>query len=66
MYNVTVYQQGRPQDLAGGARNKFVQIWKFAYMSRSDMLRVAKPCTLLGGFGGMLPQRKLGVIIDVY
>ena len=25
-------------------------------MSRSDMLRMAKPCALLGGFGGMLPQ----------
>ena len=27
------------------------------YMSRSDMLRMAKPCALLGGFGGMLPPR---------
>ena len=27
-------------------------------MSRSDMLRMAKPCALLGGFGGMLPPRK--------
>ena len=25
-------------------------------MSRSDMLRMAKPCGLLGGFGGMLPR----------
>ena len=25
-------------------------------MSRSDMLRIVKPCALLGGFGGMLPQ----------
>ena len=25
-------------------------------MSRSDMLRKAKPCALLGGFGGMLPR----------
>ena len=25
-------------------------------MSRSDMLRMAKPCALLGGFGGMLPR----------
>ena len=23
-------------------------------MSRSDILRIAKPCALLGGFGGML------------
>ena len=27
-------------------------------MSRSHMLRMAKPCTLLGGFGGMLPAKK--------
>ena len=25
-------------------------------MSRSDMLRMAKPCALLGGFGGMPPR----------
>ena len=25
-------------------------------MSRSDMLRMAKPCALLGGFGGMHPR----------
>ena len=25
-------------------------------MSRSGMLRMAKPCALLGGFGGMLPR----------
>ena len=25
-------------------------------MPRSDMLRMAKPCALLGGFGGMLPR----------
>ena len=25
-------------------------------MSRSDMLRMAKPCALLGGFGGMAPR----------
>ena len=25
-------------------------------MSRSDMLRMAKPCVLLGGFGGMPPR----------
>ena len=25
-------------------------------MSRSAMLRMAKPCALLGGFGGMLPR----------
>ena len=26
-------------------------------MSRSDMLRMAKPCALLGGFGGMPPDK---------
>ena len=26
-------------------------------MSRSDMLRMAKPCALLGGFGGMPPEK---------
>ena len=26
------------------------------HVSRSDMLRMAKPCALLGGFGGMPPQ----------
>ena len=25
-------------------------------MSRSDMPRMAKPCALVGGFGGMLPR----------
>ena len=27
-------------------------------MSRSDMLRMAKPCALLGGFGGIDPREK--------
>ena len=27
-------------------------------MSRSDMLRMAKPCAVFGGFGGMLPRKK--------
>ena len=27
-------------------------------ISRSDMLRMAKPCALLGGFGGMPPPRE--------
>ena len=26
-------------------------------MSRSDMLRMAKPCALLGGFGDMPPEK---------
>ena len=41
--------QGRTQDLGGGVpRIFFFQIWEFA--------RMAKPCALLGGFGGMLPR----------
>ena len=48
--------QGRPQDLAGGwAKNFFVSDLEIC-MSRSDMLRMAKPCALLGGFGGMPPR----------
>ena len=47
--------QGRPQDLAGGgAKNLFSDLE--ICMSRSDMLRMAKPCALLGGFGGMPPR----------
>ena len=38
---------GCPQDLAGGGARIFFQIWKFA-----------KPCALLGGFGGMYPREK--------
>ena len=39
--------QGRPQDLGGGGKNFFF---------RFGTLHVAKPCALLGGFGGMLPR----------
>ena len=28
-------------------------------MSQSDMLRMAKPCALLGGFGGMPPRENV-------
>ena len=38
----------------GGAKNFFSDLG--ICMSRSDMLRMAKPCALLGGFGGMLPR----------
>ena len=48
--------QGRPQDLAGGeAKNFFFSDLEIC-MSRSDMLRMAKPCALLGGSGGMPPR----------
>ena len=46
--------QGRPQDLGGGPRIFFSDLG--ICMSRSDMMRMAKPCALLGGFGGMFPQ----------
>ena len=47
--------QGRPQDLGGGGPRNFFSDLGIC-MSRSDMLRMAKPCALLGGFGGMLPR----------
>ena len=51
-------KQGRPQDLAvgGGAKNFFSDLE--ICMSRGDMLRMAKPCALLVGFGGMPPPRE--------
>ena len=39
----------------GGGQNFFFSYLEIC-MSRSDMLRMAKPCALLGGFGGMLPR----------
>ena len=39
----------------GGAKKFFFSDLGIC-MSRSDMLRMAKPCALLGGFGGMLPR----------
>ena len=41
--------QGRPQDLGGGGQEisfSDLGIWEF----------FAKPCAMLGGFGGMLPR----------
>ena len=51
-----VIQQGRPQDLGGGGGQEIFFSDLGICMSRSDMLRMAKPCALLGGFGGMLPR----------
>ena len=48
--------QGRPQDLGGGGGQEIYFSDLGICMSRSDMLRMAKPCALLGGFGGMLPR----------
>ena len=49
--------QGRPQDLGGGGQEFFFSDLGIC-MSRSDMLRMAKPCALLGGFGGMPPRER--------
>ena len=51
--------QGRPQDLAGGGGQEFFFSDLEICMLRSDMLRMAKPCALLGGFGGMPPPEKI-------
>ena len=47
--------QGRPQDLAGGGPRIYFSDLKIC-MSRSDKLRMTKPCVFLGGFGGMPPR----------
>ena len=47
--------QWRPQDLGGGGPRIFFSYLELC-MSRSDILRMAKPCALVGGFGGMLPR----------
>ena len=52
------YVQGRPQDLGGGGAKNFFFSDLGICMSRSDMVRMAKPCAFLGGFGGMLPREK--------
>ena len=48
--------QGRPQDLGGGGQEFYFSDLGIC-MSRSDMLRMAKPCALLGGFVGMPPEK---------
>ena len=60
--------QGRPQDLAGGGQEFFFPDLEIC-MSQSNMLRMAKPCALLGGFGGMPPEKifkmvRFGVYFD--
>ena len=46
--------QGRPQDLAGGGPRIFFS--RFGNLHVAMSLRMAKPCALLGGFGGMPPR----------
>ena len=52
------YYMGRgvPRIWQGGGGQEFFFSDLGICMSRSDMLRMAKPCALLGGFGGMLPR----------
>ena len=51
-----MHAQGRPQDLAGGGGPRIFFPDLEICMSQSDMLRMAKPFALLGGFGGMHPR----------
>ena len=48
--------QGRPQNLGGGGGKNFFFDFEIC-MSPRDMLRMASPCGLLGGFGGMSPEK---------
>ena len=50
--------RGVPRIWEGGGQEFFFSDLGIC-MSRSDMLRMAKPCALLGGFGGMLPREKI-------
>ena len=50
----TMFTRASPGFGRGGPRIFFSDLG--ICMSRSDMLRMAKPCALLGGFGGMLPR----------
>ena len=47
--------RGVPRIWQGGGPRIFFPDLEIC-MSRSDMLRMAKPCALLGGFGGMPPR----------
>ena len=47
--------RGVPRIWEGGGQEFFFSDLGIC-MSRSDMLRMAKPCAFLGGFGGMLPR----------
>ena len=48
--------RGVPRIWQGGGQEFFFFSDLEICMSRSDMLRMAKPCALLGGFGGMPPR----------
>ena len=52
---------GRPQDLAGGGRARifFSRFGNLHVAKRHAAHGEAKPCALLGGFGGMPPPREI-------
>ena len=53
---IIVTYRGVPRIWEGGGQEYF--FWDLEIcMSQSDMLRMAKPCALLGGFGGMPPEK---------
>ena len=49
--------QGRPQDLAGGGGKKFFIRFGNLHVAKRHAAHGAKPCALLGGFGGMPPEK---------
>ena len=51
-----MYLQGRPQDLGRGGAKKYFLSDLDICMLRNDMLRMAKPCALLGAFGACPPK----------
>ena len=54
LHEVWALCRGVPRIWEGGPRIFFPDLG--ICMSRSDMLRMAKPCVLLGGFGGILSR----------
>ena len=57
MFNLPSVSGAYPGFGRGGGQEFFKRFLGFC-MSLRDMLRMAKPCALLGGFGGMLPREK--------
>ena len=53
--NTSIHTGASPGFGRGGGQEIFFSDLGIC-MSRSGMLRMAKPCALLGGFGGMLPR----------
>ena len=53
-----IYSAGASPGFGRGGQDFYFSNLRIG-MSRSDMLRMAKPCALLGGFGGMPPPRNI-------